>query len=181
MTSSVRLRKYTNQPPSLLSLLLNLQHGTIFFASNKTLPWMSYTTISWFSCCTNVQTAVLPHLRIELMCRILVEDLLALGVEQGSAQMRPTKHRVVRADNSYCGEIQVGVSFNVKVHISLFVHVHFFSFSVMFIHSSYRLALCENNYCSIPGHADGRGMQRTGVWRVAAEWILDLFEPYHMS
>lgn len=98
-----------------------------------------------------------------------MEDLLALGVEQGSAQMRPTKHRVVRADNSYCGEIQVGVSFNVKVHISLFVHVHFFSFSVMFIHSSYRLALCENNYCSIPGHADGRGMQRTGVWRVAAE------------
>ncbi|KAK4756067.1 hypothetical protein SAY87_009824 [Trapa incisa] len=46
---------------------------------------------------------------------IPVGDLLALGVEKGTAQMRPTKYRVVRSDNSYCGEIQVGVSFNLKV------------------------------------------------------------------
>ncbi|KAK4783248.1 hypothetical protein SAY86_007622 [Trapa natans] len=46
---------------------------------------------------------------------IHVEDLLAFGVEQGTAQMRPTKYRVVGSDNRYCGEIQVGVSFNLKV------------------------------------------------------------------
>lgn len=52
-----------------------------------------------------------------------MEDLLALGVEQGSAELHPTKYRVVRADNSYCGEIQVGVSFRLKVHISPCIHI----------------------------------------------------------
>ncbi|OWM87482.1 16 kDa phloem protein 1 [Punica granatum] len=45
---------------------------------------------------------------------IFVEDLLALGVEQGSAQLHPTKYRVIGANQNYCGEIQVGVSFHLK-------------------------------------------------------------------
>ncbi|KAJ7964524.1 elicitor-responsive protein 1-like [Quillaja saponaria] len=45
---------------------------------------------------------------------IYLNDLLALGVENGSAELHPCKYRVVRADQTYCGEIQVGVTFNRK-------------------------------------------------------------------
>lgn len=109
------------------------------------------------------------------MCNTFVEELLALGVEQGSSQLCPTKYRVVRADNSYCCEIQVGFSLNLKVHIhSSFVSSFFFSRYV--ICSSHRHAVFENKYCSISGHAGGRGTKRMGVWRVEAERNLDLFE-----
>ncbi|KAI5434469.1 16 kDa phloem protein 1 [Lathyrus oleraceus] len=45
---------------------------------------------------------------------IYVKDLLAEGVEKGSAILRPRKYSVVRADNSYCGEIEVGINFTRK-------------------------------------------------------------------
>uniref|UniRef100_A0A2N9IQV5 C2 domain-containing protein n=1 Tax=Fagus sylvatica TaxID=28930 RepID=A0A2N9IQV5_FAGSY len=46
---------------------------------------------------------------------IYVEDLLAVGVENGTAELHPRKYRVVRTDQSYCGEIEVGVTFTRKV------------------------------------------------------------------
>nr|KYP48521.1 Elicitor-responsive protein 1 [Cajanus cajan] len=46
---------------------------------------------------------------------IHVGDLLAQGVENGEAKLQTLKYRVVRANNSYCGEIDVGVSFAKKV------------------------------------------------------------------
>ncbi|KAG9454698.1 hypothetical protein H6P81_007602 [Aristolochia fimbriata] len=46
---------------------------------------------------------------------IHVEDLLALGMERGKAELHPTKHRVLLADRSYCGEIRVGLIFTRKV------------------------------------------------------------------
>ncbi|CAJ1865494.1 unnamed protein product [Sphenostylis stenocarpa] len=45
---------------------------------------------------------------------VYVEDVLAIGVEKGAAELKPTKFRVIRADQSYCGEIDVGVSFKIK-------------------------------------------------------------------
>ncbi|MCL7026851.1 hypothetical protein MKW94_019069 [Papaver nudicaule] len=42
---------------------------------------------------------------------IYVDDLLALGLEKGKAEMRPTKYRVVASDKSYNGEIRVALSF----------------------------------------------------------------------
>ncbi|KAI3862161.1 hypothetical protein MKW92_045669 [Papaver armeniacum] len=42
---------------------------------------------------------------------IYVDDLLALGVEKGKAEMHPTKYRVVASDKSYNGEIRVALSF----------------------------------------------------------------------
>lgn len=42
---------------------------------------------------------------------IYVEDLLALGVEHGSYELRTTKYRVENLDGTYCGEIKVGVKF----------------------------------------------------------------------
>nr|POE98762.1 isoform 2 of elicitor-responsive protein 1 [Quercus suber] len=42
---------------------------------------------------------------------IYVEDLMAVGVENGTAELHPRKYSVVRKDQSYCGEIQVGVTF----------------------------------------------------------------------
>ncbi|KAK7305731.1 hypothetical protein VNO77_43641 [Canavalia gladiata] len=39
---------------------------------------------------------------------VYVEDLLAIGVEDGAAELKPLKYRVIRADQSYCGEINVG-------------------------------------------------------------------------
>jgi len=47
--------------------------------------------------------------------RIYVKDLLAEGAENGSAELRPHKYSVVRADQSYCGEIEVGITFTRKV------------------------------------------------------------------
>ncbi|KAI4370595.1 hypothetical protein MLD38_018933 [Melastoma candidum] len=45
---------------------------------------------------------------------IFVGDLISQGAENGTAEMHPTKHRVVRVDGSYCGEIQVGMKFNLR-------------------------------------------------------------------
>ncbi|KAA8539469.1 hypothetical protein F0562_026161 [Nyssa sinensis] len=45
---------------------------------------------------------------------IYLKDLLAEGVENGSAELRASKHRVVYSDQTYCGEIRVGVTFTPK-------------------------------------------------------------------
>ncbi|XP_028769933.1 elicitor-responsive protein 1 [Neltuma alba] len=45
---------------------------------------------------------------------IYVEDLLALGAENGRSELHPRKYRVVGADQSYCGEIEVGITFTLK-------------------------------------------------------------------
>lgn len=49
------------------------------------------------------------------VCRIHVKDLLAQGIENGGAKLQTLKYRVVRANKSYCGEIDVGVTFTRKV------------------------------------------------------------------
>ena len=55
---------------------------------------------------------VLPHILEEFsICSIYVEDLMAIGVENGTAVLYPHKYRVFRKDQSYCGEIKVGVTF----------------------------------------------------------------------
>ncbi|KAJ9684267.1 hypothetical protein PVL29_016653 [Vitis rotundifolia] len=46
---------------------------------------------------------------------IYLEDLLALGVENGKAELHPCKYRVVQTDQTYCGEIRVGINFTPKV------------------------------------------------------------------
>ncbi|XP_041000577.1 16 kDa phloem protein 1-like [Juglans microcarpa x Juglans regia] len=46
---------------------------------------------------------------------IYVKDLLAVGVENGTAELHPRKYSVVRTDQTYCGEIEVGVTFTLKV------------------------------------------------------------------
>ncbi|TKY56748.1 Elicitor-responsive protein 1 [Spatholobus suberectus] len=48
---------------------------------------------------------------------IHVGDLLAQGVENGGAKLQTLKYRVVRANKSYCGEIDVGVTFTPRVDI----------------------------------------------------------------
>ncbi|XP_058099260.1 elicitor-responsive protein 1 isoform X2 [Magnolia sinica] len=45
---------------------------------------------------------------------IYLKDVLALGMENGIAEIRPCKHRVLLADRTYCGEIQVGLTFTPK-------------------------------------------------------------------
>ncbi|KAL1825101.1 hypothetical protein ACET3Z_011879 [Daucus carota] len=46
---------------------------------------------------------------------IYLKDLLALGVENGSAQLHPQKYSVVDSNQNYSGEIQVGITFTPKV------------------------------------------------------------------
>ncbi|KAI4307621.1 hypothetical protein L6164_030790 [Bauhinia variegata] len=50
---------------------------------------------------------------------IHVEDLLALGVENGAYELHPCKYRVVSADQSYCGEIEVGITFTLREEVQL--------------------------------------------------------------
>jgi len=40
---------------------------------------------------------------------------LAQGVDNGEAKLQTLKYRVVRANKSYCGEIDVGVTFTLQV------------------------------------------------------------------
>jgi len=47
--------------------------------------------------------------------RIYCKDLLAQGVQNGVAKIPPLKYRVVRADQSYRGEIDVAITFTPKV------------------------------------------------------------------
>lgn len=46
---------------------------------------------------------------------INVADIIELGFEKGVGDLRVCKHRVVLPDNTYCGEIRVGVTFTPKV------------------------------------------------------------------
>lgn len=48
-----------------------------------------------------------------------MEDLLAEGVENGTSELHPRKYSVVKSDQTYCGEIQVGVTFTKKVLLNL--------------------------------------------------------------
>ena len=57
-----------------------------------------------------------------LSCRIYLKDLLALGMENGSAELPPSKYKLVASDQRYCGEIQVGVTFTPKVLLKYFMH-----------------------------------------------------------
>ncbi|KAK7300717.1 hypothetical protein RJT34_11566 [Clitoria ternatea] len=47
--------------------------------------------------------------------RIYVEDLLAQGVENEGAKLETLKYRVVRPNQYYCGEIDVGINSTTKV------------------------------------------------------------------
>ncbi|KAI5007284.1 hypothetical protein ZWY2020_047232 [Hordeum vulgare] len=42
---------------------------------------------------------------------INVTDLISIGMESGTSQLNPAKYRVVTADNSYHGEIKIGITF----------------------------------------------------------------------
>uniref|UniRef100_A0ACD5W3D9 Uncharacterized protein n=1 Tax=Avena sativa TaxID=4498 RepID=A0ACD5W3D9_AVESA len=42
---------------------------------------------------------------------INVTDLISIGVEKGTSELKPAKYSVVAADNSYHGEIRVGITF----------------------------------------------------------------------
>ncbi|XP_071708032.1 16 kDa phloem protein 1-like [Rutidosis leptorrhynchoides] len=46
---------------------------------------------------------------------IYLKELLELGVENGSAELHPQKFRVVDSNESYCGDIRVGVTFTPRV------------------------------------------------------------------
>ncbi|XP_070055660.1 16 kDa phloem protein 1 isoform X1 [Nicotiana tomentosiformis] len=45
---------------------------------------------------------------------IYLKELIELGVENGRAEIHPRKYSVVGSDQSYCGEIQVGLTFTPK-------------------------------------------------------------------
>lgn len=57
--------------------------------------------------------------------RIYVEDLLAQGMENGTAELHSRKYSVVQADGTYFGEIQVGLGMTHKVPLT-------FSWSISF-------------------------------------------------
>ncbi|XP_022891879.1 elicitor-responsive protein 1-like [Olea europaea var. sylvestris] len=45
---------------------------------------------------------------------IYVKDIIKIGVEEGKAELHPQKYRVVSTDQTYYGEIQVGITFTAK-------------------------------------------------------------------
>ena len=75
-----------------------------------------YIYIYIYLCCLIVLSHILENFSI---CSIYVEDLMAVGVENGTAELHPRKYSVVRKEQSYCGEIEVGVTFTPKVFLNL--------------------------------------------------------------
>uniref|UniRef100_A0A7N0UST7 C2 domain-containing protein n=1 Tax=Kalanchoe fedtschenkoi TaxID=63787 RepID=A0A7N0UST7_KALFE len=45
---------------------------------------------------------------------IYLKDLFELGFENGGSELHPSRYRVIQADNTYCGELQVGLKFTPK-------------------------------------------------------------------
>lgn len=43
-----------------------------------------------------------------------MKDLFAIGANEGIAELYPTKHSVVKAEQCYCGEMVVGATFTKK-------------------------------------------------------------------
>lgn len=66
-------------------------------------------------------TDVYGRSNLVLICRIYVKDLLAQGVQNGTAELHPLKYSVVRADNTYRGEIKVGLTFTPRVTYFRFI------------------------------------------------------------
>lgn len=48
-------------------------------------------------------------------CRIHLKEILEEGIEKGRAEVQPTRYRVILADRTYRGDINVGLSFTAKV------------------------------------------------------------------
>lgn len=44
-----------------------------------------------------------------------MKELLEMGVEKGTAELRPTKYNVVDSDLSFVGELLIGVSYSLLV------------------------------------------------------------------
>lgn len=55
-----------------------------------------------------------------------MEDLLIQGAEKGTADMRSLKYSVVDKNKAYRGEMQVGVTFTLKVFFLFFFSLFFF-------------------------------------------------------
>lgn len=79
----------------------------VIFLLPFSCAWYILTSVCQFSdkpfqiCCTQYS--------------IYVKDLLETGAEKGTAQLHATKYSVVQTDDSYCGEIKVGLSFTSTV------------------------------------------------------------------
>jgi len=48
-----------------------------------------------------------------------VKELLEMGVEKGTAELRPTKYNIVDSDLSFVGELLIGVSYSLLVSFFL--------------------------------------------------------------
>lgn len=44
-----------------------------------------------------------------------MKELLEMGVEKGTAELRPTKYNIVDSDLSFVGELLIGVSYSLLV------------------------------------------------------------------
>lgn len=55
------------------------------------------------------------------LCRIYLKELFEVGLEKGKADLGTQKYRVVLNDLTYHGEIQVAITFTVKVYIYIFI------------------------------------------------------------
>ncbi|CAG7865626.1 unnamed protein product [Brassica rapa] len=75
---------------------------------------------------------------------IYVKELLEMGVEKGTAELRPTKYNVVDTDLSFVGEILLGVSYSVMVITLSFSLSTFSSFIYHLIVSSFSFIFIGN-------------------------------------
>ncbi|XP_043699467.1 16 kDa phloem protein 1-like isoform X2 [Telopea speciosissima] len=51
--------------------------------------------------------------------KIYLKDLIALGVENGVAELHPCKYNVIKTDQTYYGEIRVGLTFTPLAEIEM--------------------------------------------------------------
>lgn len=52
-------------------------------------------------------------------CSIYLKEFLQLGVENGKAEIHTSKYSIVAGDQTFAGEIKVGLTFTAKVLLLL--------------------------------------------------------------
>ncbi|XP_042476203.1 elicitor-responsive protein 1-like [Macadamia integrifolia] len=50
---------------------------------------------------------------------IYLNDLFEMGVENGVAELNPCKYNVIKTDQTYCGEIRVGLTFTPSAEMEM--------------------------------------------------------------
>lgn len=116
-----KLKKECFSPLSGFTLVVSVQlpgsdshMGRILLVEKVNMNYHSLFIIFFSILCTECRLYFTNDLST---CSIYLKELLELGVENGKAEIHPRKYSIVASDQTFSGEIQVGITFTPKVFV----------------------------------------------------------------